>query len=605
MNNNTMLEAALACVRRGMYVFPCMPRSKAPATSNGFKDATTAEEKIRRWWTENAEYNIGVPTGELNGFWVLDVDGNEGKQSLQQFVGKIPPDTPQVKTGSGGLHLYFAWSENLGLHNRVGDKYGPLPGLDVRTNGGYVVAHPSIHESGESYEWVGESREPTEAPENLVDALRRRTEGLVAFVEATIDEGSRNATLFSRARSLFRQGYNETEVFCCVWMVNENRCTKMLGKDEVAQIVRSAAKYERGELKVSHKPRGEKKMSEVTPEKVDWLWYGRMAKGKISIIDGDPGLGKSVMTMDLAARVSTGKLFPDGDDVGLVDDVDVGSVILMNAEDGEADTIRPRLDAAGADVDRVVMLTEKEDGTLPTIPEDLDMIEESIARNGAKLLIIDPLMAYLSPKVNSNNDQQVRQALTPLKRMAERLDVAVIVVRHLKKEETTKAVYSGGGSIGIIGAARTGFAVAVDPTDKERVVFAMTKTNIGEKAPSLTYKVTTADNGAARVVWGESVDLDVNDLLCSNRANREPGEMEKAVDWLRSVLLHGPMPSKEFLEAAKEQGINNKTLERAKRAEGVQSKKESKCWVTYLPNTDKADNIDKADNTDRELELVS
>ncbi len=179
MNNNIMLEAALSYARKGICVFPCKPRSKTPATQNGFKDATTDEEQIRRWWTENPKYNIGIPTGEVNRIWVLDVDGDEGYESYGKYKGEIDKNTPQVSTRKG-MHLYFKYHEGLGTSAKR------LPGLDVRADGGYVIAPPSVHESGMVYDWRGASRKPTEAPERLVKALRERPRSVGAVVE--VDE---------------------------------------------------------------------------------------------------------------------------------------------------------------------------------------------------------------------------------------------------------------------------------------------------------------------------------------------------------------------------------------------------------------------------------
>ncbi len=499
MNKNTMLETALAYATKGIYVFPCKPQSKAPATQNGFKDASKDEAQIRRWWTENPEYNIGFPTGAQNGIWVLDVDGEEGYQSYSKYRGEIDPLTPQVGT-SNGMHLYFTYSADLGLGNSVKS----IPGLDVRTDGGYVIAPPSTHSSGKRYLWKGRNQKPTVAPESLVRKLRECPTGARAAtqVDEVIPEGCRNTTLFKIACSLVDKGFVEHEIFCLLYSANQLRCQPPLEKEEVAQIAASASRFERGEFKISNRSDGECRMSSVVAEKVEWLWDGRIPLGKLTILDGHPDAGKSNITMDLAARVSTGRAFPDGL-VGVVDLVDVpAAVVLMNAEDGLGDTIRPRLEAAGADLDRVIALGEKPDGTLHTFPEDLQMIEECVVRNGAKLLIIDPLMAYLSPTVNSHNDQQVRQALTPLTKMAQRLNVAVLVVRHLKKEETSKAIHRGGGSIGIIGAARAAFVASIDPMDKERRIFAHSKSNLSEKAPSLTYRIITAENGSSK--WSHS-----------------------------------------------------------------------------------------------------
>ena len=143
---NNLLEAALSYAAKGYLVFPCKPRSKEPATKHGFKDATRDQETIRGWWLENPNYNIAIATGKESGLWVLDVDGEEGRESYRKYQGDIPYDTPNVKTPSGGFHLYFAYTEQA---DKLRNSVKSIPGLDVRTEGGYVVAAGSVLEDGQ------------------------------------------------------------------------------------------------------------------------------------------------------------------------------------------------------------------------------------------------------------------------------------------------------------------------------------------------------------------------------------------------------------------------------------------------------------------------
>jgi RecA-family ATPase len=156
----------------------------------------------------------------------------------------------------------------------------------------------------------------------------------------------------------------------------------------------------------------------VEPEEVEWLWPSRLALGKLALVDGDPGLGKSAITLDLAARVSSGHDFPDGAPC------EPAGVVVLSGEDGLADTIRPRLDAAGAGVSRVLSLAtiadEHGQERLLSIPEDITLIEKGIERVSARFVMVDPLMAFLSGDTNSHRDQDVRKALAPLAGLAER-----------------------------------------------------------------------------------------------------------------------------------------------------------------------------------------
>ncbi len=208
------------------------------------------------------------------------------------------------------------------------------------------------------------------------------------------------------------------------------------------------------------------RLSSVEPLTLDWFWSGYVPAGMLTILEGDPGLGKSLVTLDLVARVSCGRELP-GEPSGLVRPA--RGAVLLSAEDDLARTIRPRLDAAGADVQRVAIVGLRErDGTTrePVIsPADLREIEKAIAAVDAALLVIDPLVAYLPDTVNANRDQDVRRSLSPLADLGERTGAAIVAVRHLRKAGAENPIYRGGGSIGIIGAARAGLLVARDPDD--------------------------------------------------------------------------------------------------------------------------------------------
>lgn len=148
---NPRLDAALSYAARGWHVFPVKPEGKEPLTRHGLKDATTDHKQIRRWWGKWPDANIGIRTGKESGLWVLDVDGSKGKESLARLIeeyGDLPP-TPTVITGKG-LHFYFEYPPDSRISNSAGKI---APGIDVRGDGGYVIAPPSIHPSGRRYQW--------------------------------------------------------------------------------------------------------------------------------------------------------------------------------------------------------------------------------------------------------------------------------------------------------------------------------------------------------------------------------------------------------------------------------------------------------------------
>jgi RecA-family ATPase len=235
-----------------------------------------------------------------------------------------------------------------------------------------------------------------------------------------------------------------------------------------------------------------KSMADVVPEKVSWLWQGWIPFAAMSILDGDPGVGKSTVTVDIAARVSAGLRMPDGSR-GFH-----GRVMLLGAEDDPGTTVRPRLEAAGGDVNNVVFLEGIEGERDPLgrplwLPQDIYHLEAAIVRNQIDLVIIDPLMAYISAEVSSNNDQEVRRVLSPLKVVAHNSGAAILFVRHMRKTKEGGLQHQGGGSVGIAGACRAQMAVYLDPDDeaKERVILKMAKMNVARKPEPLAYTLDT------------------------------------------------------------------------------------------------------------------
>lgn len=312
-------------------------------------------------------------------------------------------------------------------------------------------------------------------------------------------------------------------------------------------------------------------LADVRPERVSWLWPGYLPCGKLVVIDGDPGLGKSALTLDLAARLTTGQPFPDGSMT------EPRGVLLLSAEDGLADTIRPRLDAAGADLTKVLALTgiPEGDGERPvTLPDDLPTIEQAIQRISAGLVVIDPLMAFLAGTVNSFRDQDVRRALAPLATLAERTGATMLVVRHLNKATGGSPVYRGGGSIGIAGAARAVLLVARDPDDAERRILASIKSNLGPPPPALAYHLDGTDSGTVRVVWEGVSTHSAASLLAMPLDDDARSAADDARDFLADALADGPVPVKDLRRAAHLAGIADRTLDRAKAALRIAATKE-------------------------------
>lgn len=317
------------------------------------------------------------------------------------------------------------------------------------------------------------------------------------------------------------------------------------------------------------------RFSEIEARPVDWLWRSYIPAGMLTVLDGDPGLGKSTLTDDLAARLSTGRAMPDGSPGG-----SQAGVVLLSAEDDLARTIRPRLEAAGADLVRVatIALHHPDGGTrAPAITgNDLALVEDAIRTLGARLLVLDPLVAYLPDGIDTNRDHDVRRTLTALSDFARRTDCAVLVVRHLRKSGAESPLYRGGGSIGITAAARAVFLLARDPDEPsgDRRVLAPIKTNLGPPPPSLAFRLVVGPGrDHPHLVWEGLSAHDAQALLALPVAGEERSAADEARDVLRLILHDGPLPAREAMRQAREAGIADRTLDRARRLLGVTARK--------------------------------
>src|SRR5581483_7235669 len=225
---------------------------------------------------------------------------------------------------------------------------------------------------------------------------------------------------------------------------------------------------------------------------------------KLTILDGDPGMGKSLLSIALAASVSTGHPMPDGTPVTQ------GGVILIAPEDDASDTLKPRLAAAGGNpshvllLNTVVSLDEKKMLLIDrpfSLSTDLAILEAAMKRTNARLVILDPLMAVLGHSIDSSRDQDIRAVFTPLSQLAERTNCAILIIRHLSKGASENALYRGAGSIGIIASARVGLLVAQHPYEENKRILATTKNNLSKKAPNLTYQVIENPSGIPYIQW--------------------------------------------------------------------------------------------------------
>ena len=358
------------------------------------------------------------------------------------------------------------------------------------------------------------------------------------------------------------------------------------GPESIAESVRDLAAVSEG------KPRAATssavpiivRMADVLPEAVRWLWPGRIALGKLTIVAGDPGLGKSFLTCDLAARVSRGLAWPDEPS----GNAPRGGVVMLNCEDGLADTIRPRLDAHGADVEKIVALPAVRDPRDANrerpfdLSRDLSALESAIEQVGeCRLVVVDPVTAYLGERTDSHKAADVRAVLTPLADLAARLGVAVVAVSHLNKGSGA-AMYRTIGSIAFTATARAAWLVARDEGNGERRLFLPTKNNLAPDRSGLAFEIVEGV-----VAWEQNaVNVTADEALRVEWGDDDRTAKAEATDWLRGTLADGPVLASDVKARARADGIAPRTLDRAKVALGVDAAPDGfrGPWVWRLPD---------------------
>jgi putative DNA primase/helicase len=332
-------------------------------------------------------------------------------------------------------------------------------------------------------------------------------------------------------------------------------------------------------------------MNEIAPVPVQWLWPGRLAAGTVALLFGEPGIGKSQISLDIAARITTGAEWPDGGYAPL------GDVIILSSEDGLAVTVRPRLDAAGADVNRihVVEAVRNANGAARTfdLAHDLDALERAIHTidGVVRLIIIDPITSYMG-RIDSHRATDVRGVLEPLNAFAERLGIAVLAISHPPKSTPAKAINAITGSGAYAAFARSILLVVEEP-DTDRRLFLPVKSSLTAHPKGLGFHLEQRDPGtglaASHVVWSTDPVTIIADeaLAASASAKTTDNAVAEAEEWLADLLRAGPIPAKEAEEQAHAAGIAERTLRRARKTLGIVARRDGKNggWRWYLPET--------------------
>jgi DNA repair protein RadA/Sms len=461
-----------------------------------------------------------------------------------------------------------------------------------------VVAPPSVHASGTLYEFEAGSSlaEIAAVPDWLLELLAddraqaqeggprvkvedlRVSDNLKRLIKDGKPQGERSEAIFAVLRGIVVEGY-EDDVIESVMLDPANGLSEKPREEGPAWLqgeIRRARDKPSSSVANGAGPKATSgllvRLADVEPEDIQWLFPPYIPLGKVTLIEGDPGLGKSRLTHALAAAVSRGQGLLNGPSRP------PRPVLLLTMEDGLADTVRPHLERLGADLSVIHAYSAP-----PTLDQKgLAMLERHIVEHRPGLVIIDPLQGAMGGKIDLHRANETRPFMAALAELANRYSCAIICVRHLTKGARDRAIYRGIGSIDITGAARSILQVGIHPEDKGLRVLAHAKSNLGPFGPSWSF--TISDKGTFE--WGEEVRYTAEDLFRPAMDEESQTALGEATSFLREILSAGPVAQRKIEQKAGDRGIKKRTLDRAKKKLGVRSRKQPDGWSWELPQQD-------------------
>lgn len=575
--SSSATEVALAWAKEGIPVLAlwgvsengrcdcgqdCESPGKHPIGSlfpRGHLSATTDPIKIRSAFRKYPNANLGiVPKGDLV---VLDVDGEDGAKT---YKGLRLPETAHVITGRGRHHYFIE-------RDQVSSLPAKLRSIDIKAGGrGYVVVPPSRHASGKRYRWSKHQRVLAPLPHTGFKPPHRVRVDFGASRYRT-SQGSRNSTLTKLAGYLRYQGLVTEQISAALTTLNRQICDPHLDEEEVRRIAASVGRYESGNETAFGS------MADVQEEDVEWVGYPYLIRGATTVLDGNPGQGKSTFVIAIAAAITRGRNLP------FMPDLQSGSVLILSAEDDPARVLKPRLLAHHADVGRVRF--QKEPFSLDT--RGLTLLRSEIEQHRPILVVIDPLIAYMDSDTDLHKANETMRFMIELDLIAREFNLAMLVVRHLRKSDSDDPLHRGLGSIAISARVRSLLVLARHPSDRQLRAVAQAKCSYAPEAATILFRlVPTKHNKPPKIEWaGKDEHLTAESLLSKPRdtPGRPDNEREAAKNFLEEFLARGERSLSDIQGAAAEKSITYATLRRAARELGIKKPRRGRNTVWALP----------------------
>lgn len=588
MTNDTK-EAALEYAAFGLAVFPVIPpmengeksAGKKPYISNWQKEATSNKEKITEWWTKWPAANIGIATGRKSqGLVVIDLDiddnkGINGYETLKEWQnehGELP-ETWQSITGRGGYHLFYF---DIEPHkNRV----GLYEGVDIRGEGGYIIAPPSVHANGHRYEWEQWREDGVNVAR--VDGLVRkfingpepqREESQNFHEPEKIPSGKRVSSLIRLVGSLKAKGLENDSIMAAVKAENEAKCIPPLSDHELTKEVFPALK--RG-WKTERSYTTTTEHGKVTPKAVhsldmlsindveektpEWLISGYIPRHQITVMAGDGGAGKTTAWCDIAGSVSSGR--PCFLERAIPEDFAVrepGKVLFFSSEDSPEYTLKSRLIKAGANLKNIFTISLK-DERFAEIKFNSDLLEQLIAYHKPDLVIFDPIQSFIPPDIQMGQRNAMRSCLNPLIGLGEKYGTTFLVIVHANKQSGVYGRKRIADSADIWDIARSVMMIGNTAEQGIRYI-SHEKSNYGMTSDSVLFSI----NDGKIETKGYTTKKDREFVSESVYNVKQAPAKEAAKEFIIESLQEGQKEASELNELAQILGISKSAMREAK-----------------------------------------
>lgn len=493
-----------------------------------------------------------------------------------------------TKSQKNHYHLYFKRPKNLKINNWV----------DYFTCGGFQVDYRTENNGMVIVKTNGIMRE---AKEKLTDdvinnlpelpllcyPLHNNKDIKTSFIDMIEGDG-RNTSLFNHIIEVYRNfNFKSNKLLEIGKFINENLFKEPLNDNVVESFSKRAKNYNIKNTILDDENYCKEIdlicFDDVKQRNTSWLWHPYIPIGKLTIITGDPGIGKSYLTLDWASRVSNGEPFPFYDENVNLDDISEANVIFQNGEDGIEDTIKERLIKCRANQKNIYIINEVDNPIFSLY--DTERFESILMEIRPKLVIIDPIQRYIGD-ISMNSANEVRQLLAPISNLANKYNCAIVLVMHRNKSKNTDDIYRALGSIDFVGIARSVLTIAYDKNFQKTIT--QTKSSLGKKGESIIFDIL--DDGPIYIEKKEFISSTVDKL----------GPREEAKEFLINILKENNniMRSLEIFDAAKEIEIAIATLNRAKKELNIRSKQIQGKWYWELEHLDEEyqDSDKKTDN---------